>query len=98
MLLITVLCLAGLAPGLATVWLVRRRSSWLLAVLAGVAVTVALPFLLLTSLVLFPPLGIAVGLAAALAALRAYDRGRIWSATVWAGVTALAVSCARWWR
>ncbi|WP_330339386.1 hypothetical protein [Streptomyces sp. NBC_00557] len=98
MLLITVLCLAGLAPGLATVWLVRRHTGWLLAVLAGVGVTAALPFLLLASLVLFPPLGIAVGLAAALAALRSYDRGRIWSATAWAGLTVLAVSCTRWFR
>lgn len=98
MLIVTALCLAALAPGAATVWLVRQRHrrSWLLACLAGAAVTMSLPFLLLVSLVLFPPLGILVGACAGLAALNAFDHDRVWLGMAWALVAVLALGCAGW--
>jgi len=93
--LIPLLAAAALAPGLATTWLLRHRG-WTLAVLAGVGVTVSLPFLLLSSLIAFPPLGFLVGGAAVLAALSAYDRGAIWVATAWAATAVVAFACAGW--
>lgn len=95
MLIITLLVLAGLAPGVATAWFLRTRGT-LIAVLAGAGVTVSLPFLLLCSLIVFPPLGFALGGVAALAALRAFDDGRVWVATAWAGAAVVAVGCAGW--
>ncbi|MEU1478912.1 hypothetical protein [Streptomyces sp. NPDC005760] len=95
MLLITLLVLAGLAPGVATAWFLRRHGR-LISLLAGAGVTVALPFLLLVTLVAVPPLGFALGLLAAAAALRAVDDGRVWVATAWAGVAVVAISCAGW--
>lgn len=93
--LIAVLCLAALAPGAATAWLLRTRGT-LIAVLAGAAVTVSLPFLLLMSLAVFPPLGLVVASIAGLTALRAYDDGRVWIATAWAAVMAAALGCVGW--
>jgi hypothetical protein len=93
--LIAVLCLAALAPGAATAWLLRDRGQPI-AVLAGAGVTVGLPFLLLVSLVAFPPLGLVVAAVAGLAALRAYDDGRVWIATAWAAATLAASACAGW--
>ena len=99
MLLITALCLAGLVPGAVTAWYTRRRGySRNMAALAGAAVTTALPFLLLCSLIVFPPLGYALAVLSVLAALKAYDRGRIWAATAWAGLAAVATACAGWFR
>ncbi|MFF7452120.1 MULTISPECIES: hypothetical protein [unclassified Streptomyces] len=95
MLIVTVICLAALAPGAATVWLLHHRG-WLIASLAGLGVTVSVPFLLLVSLVVFPPLGFLIGGGAALAALKAYDDDRIWLATAWAAAAALAFACAGW--
>lgn len=97
MLLLVVLCLAALAPGAATVWLLRHhRRGWLIAALGGVLVTASVPFLLLVSLVLFPPLGILISGGAALAAVNAYDHDRIWVATAWAVLAAGALACAGW--
>jgi hypothetical protein len=91
---------AGLVPGMATTWLVRRRHSWTTAVLAGIAVVVALPIATVAALALaliyFPALGVALGLAAAAAALHDYDTGRIWLATGWAASAALLLSLASW--
>lgn len=95
MLLLVVLCLAALAPGAATVWLLWHRGR-LIAVLAGLGVTVSVPFLLIVSLVLFPPLGFLLGAGAAVLAIRYYDDGRVWAATAWAAIATLAVTCAGW--
>jgi hypothetical protein len=95
--LLVLLTLAALAPGIATSWLLRRHGP-LIAVLAGAGVAFALPFLLVVSLVLFPPLGIVLAAGAGIAALEAYDRGKVWMATAWAGVMALASACAGWPR
>lgn len=95
MLLIALLVLAGLAPGVVTGLLLRRRGP-LIAVLAGAGVTVSLPFLLLVTLVAVPPLGFALGFLAGAASLRAYDDGRVLVATAWAGAAVVAVGCAGW--
>lgn len=95
MLIIVILCLAALAPGVATVWLLRDRG-WLVAALGGLGVTVSVPFLLLVSLVVFPPLGFLIGGGAVLAALKAYDDGRVWVASAWAAAAVLALACAGW--
>lgn len=91
---------AGLIPGVATTWLVRRRHSWAAAVLAGVAVVVALPVAaaaaVVSLLIYFPMLGVALGLAAVAAALHGYDTGRIWLATGWAAAAAVLLSLASW--
>lgn len=96
MLLFTLVCLAGIAPGVATVWHLRRYYGWPLALLAGAGVTAVMPCLLISSLIVFPPLGFAVGLAAAAAALGAYDDGRVWIATAWAAASVIALACAGW--
>jgi hypothetical protein len=95
MLLITLLVLAGLAPGVATAWFLRQRGP-LIAVLAGAGVTVSLPFLLLCSLVVFPPLGFALGAAATIAAVKAFDDGRVWVGLAYAGAAVVALGCAGW--
>lgn len=87
------ICLAGLVPGVATVWLLRGRG-WPLAVTAGLSVTLSLPAALIVTMVLFPPLGFAVAVGSCLAALHAYDDGRVWIATVWAATACLALTCA----
>ncbi|MGW1595271.1 hypothetical protein [Streptomyces sp. NPDC002343] len=88
------LCLAGLAPGAATAWLLHRRHGWLDAVLAGLCVTASLPCLLVAAMVVFPPLGIVVGLGSIVAALRAYDAGQVWIATTWVATALVAFACA----
>lgn len=87
------ICLAGLLPGLATVWLLRGHG-WPLAVAAGLGVTLSLPAALILTMVVFPPLGVAVAVVSLLAALRALDEGRVWIATVWAATACLALTCA----
>ncbi|WP_086699723.1 hypothetical protein, partial [Streptomyces tricolor] len=72
--LLAILAIAALAPGLATAWTLRDRG-WAIAVLAAVGITAALPLVLLASLLAFPPLGLIVSAASAVAALRGYDDG-----------------------
>ncbi|EGX60115.1 hypothetical protein SZN_09341 [Streptomyces zinciresistens K42] len=91
--ILALLLAAALVPGAATVWLLRHHG-WALACTAGAAVTLSLPGLALLLAVLFPPLGIAAALASTTAALRAYDDGRIWAGTAWAGTAGLALTCA----
>ncbi|WP_439947198.1 hypothetical protein [Streptomyces sp. BBFR109] len=96
--LLLLICAAGLAPGLATAWLARRRGrSWPLAVAAGAAVTAALPALLVLALLSIPPLALFLAAGAVLAALNAYDDGRVWTATAWAWTAAVCMACAGWW-
>ncbi|WP_327671850.1 MULTISPECIES: hypothetical protein [unclassified Streptomyces] len=87
------LCLAALASGIATAWLLRGRG-WIVAVLAGAGVTVSLPAGLAATMILLPPLGFAVALGSLCAALRAVDDGRVWVATAWATIACLALTCA----
>ena len=94
MLLALILVTAGLAPGITAGWYVHRRHGWPLAILAGLSATTCLPFLLLTALIVFPPLGFAIGVGAAVAAVRAYDEGRVWIATMLAATAMVALSCA----
>ncbi|MEU0458577.1 hypothetical protein ABZ322_37695 [Streptomyces sp. NPDC006129] len=94
------LAVAGLIPGAATVWLVRRRHGWITAVLAGAAVVVALPVTTVSALavllVYFPMLAVALSLAAVAAALHDYDSGRVWVATGWAAAAVALLSLAGW--
>ncbi|MFB7711607.1 hypothetical protein [Streptomyces sp. NPDC056105] len=86
-------CLAGLVPGVATAWLLRGRG-WPIAVAAGLGVTFSLPLALALTMRLFPPLGVAVAVGSLLAALHAYDEGRVWIGTAWAATACLALTCA----
>ncbi|MFJ6667439.1 hypothetical protein [Streptomyces sp. NPDC091383] len=95
--LLPLIVAACLVPGALTVWLLRQHG-WGVATLAGVGVTVAFPALLVSGMLVFPPLGYAIGAAATLAALRDYDTGRLWHATTWATVAVIAMACARWSR
>ncbi|MFI8535375.1 hypothetical protein ACIGMX_34660 [Streptomyces aquilus] len=95
MLILAAICLTALAPGVATVWLLRRHG-WLRAVVAGVGATLSLPFLLLVSLIVFPPLGFLLGAGAAALAVHYYDDGRLWVATAWAALCFVAVTCSGW--
>jgi hypothetical protein len=95
--LLFLLAVAALAPGACTAWLLRRHG-WPLAILAGAGVTLSLPLLLAGGFVVFPGLGVLAGMAACLAALSAYDDGRVWAATTWAGCAAAAFTCAGWSR
>ncbi|WP_075737522.1 hypothetical protein [Streptomyces acidiscabies] len=94
MLLALIIVAAGLAPGVAAGWYTHRRHGWPLAALAAAGATACLPFLLLVALTVFPPLGFAIGVGTALAALRAYDEGRVWIATALVAAAMLAFSCA----
>lgn len=91
--LLLVICLAGLSPGIATAWLLRHRG-WLLATAAGLAVTVALPGLLLLAVIAMPPLGYLIAALSAAVAVRAYDDGRVFVGTSWAVVVVAAFACA----
>lgn len=92
--LYALLAVACLAPGAITAWRLRHRG-WSLALLAAVGVTAALPLIVISGMVAFPPLGIAIGAASTLAALRDYDSGKIWRATSWATIAVIAFACAR---
>ncbi|MEU9921889.1 hypothetical protein AB0H51_11430 [Streptomyces griseoluteus] len=98
MLFITVLGLTALVAGLATTWLVHGPYGWPTAIAAGAAVATSVPALALCSLILYPPLGYALAAVAVFAALRAYDGGRVISATGWAAVATTALACAHWGR
>ncbi|MGI5408704.1 hypothetical protein ACQEV9_18160 [Streptomyces chartreusis] len=91
--ILALLLAAALVPGAATAWTLRHRG-WALACAAGAAVTISLPGLAVSVLVLFPPLGLAAALACTIAALRAYDDGRVWAGTAWTAAAALAFTCA----
>ncbi|MFF7553585.1 hypothetical protein ACFZA9_11945 [Streptomyces olivaceus] len=91
--LLLAICLAGLTPGIATTWLLHRHG-WPLAILAGIAVTVSIPGLLLVAMIAMPPLGYLIAAVAVFAAVRAFDDGRIWVACAWATVLATAIACA----
>ncbi|MFJ9037455.1 hypothetical protein ACIRF8_12810 [Streptomyces sp. NPDC102406] len=93
MLLLVAVCLAGLLPGVATAWLLRGRG-WPLAVAAGLGVTLALPGALIVTMLVFPPIGLAVALLSLREALHAYDDGRVWVGTAWAATVALSLACA----
>lgn len=94
--LLLALCIAAVIPGLITGWLIHRRHGWQIAALAAAGVTLAMPFLLLSAFVVFPPLGFALGAAGAFAALSAFDDGRIWTGVALAGAAGVAFSCAGW--
>jgi hypothetical protein len=95
MLLLAIFSSGALAMGLATVWLLHKRNHrWPIAVLAGLGATLSMPFLLLTVLVLFPPVGILAGGLILLAALGSYDRGHVLAGTALAAVGVLAIACA----
>ncbi len=97
MLLLAVICLAGLIPGTATGWYLRTRNqSWPLSIAAGLGVTLAMPFLLFMTLALFPAIGAAVAVVACIAALYAYDKGRVWVAGAYAVTAFAALYCATW--
>lgn len=97
MLLATVICLAGLAPGIATGWYLRHQEhGWPLALTAGAGVTLAMPFLLVATLAAFPAIGFAAAAAACIAALYAYDKGRVWVAGAYAAAAFTALYCATW--
>ncbi|TGZ14722.1 hypothetical protein DV517_62050 [Streptomyces sp. S816] len=95
--LLALVAAACLVPGALTAWLLRHHGPGV-AILAGIGATVMLPFVLISGMLAFPPLGYLIGAAATLAALRDYDTGRLWHATTWATVAVIAVSCARWSR
>ncbi|HEY6114865.1 MAG TPA: hypothetical protein VI172_02805 [Candidatus Dormibacteraeota bacterium] len=95
MILALLLTVTALTPGVITVIRLRARG-WPIAVLAGLGVTLSIPFVALSCILLFPPLGLAVGILAVVAALNAYDAGRIWTATTWATIAVVALGCAGW--
>lgn len=87
-----------LAPGVfAAVW-VQRRYGWAWAVLAGAAVTALGISLLLALVVASAPLGLALMVACLLAALKAYDDGRLNAATGWTGLALLLAAITGWPR
>lgn len=95
--LIALAAVLGLAPGLATAWLLRGRGWHPAAVaLAGACVTVLTVVGLLVSLAVLAPLAIFATTGCVLAALRAYDRGRLLTATGWMSLAAVCMWCAGW--
>ncbi|MGW3110536.1 hypothetical protein [Streptomyces sp. NPDC001091] len=98
MLFFIALIITSLTCGACTTWHLSHRHSIALAVAAGAAVIIALPILLLITLVAAPPLGYAVTFLAALATVRAYNDGRMVSASTWAVIAVTATTCANWGR
>lgn len=96
MLLLVIICTAGLVPGLATGWLVHRRYGWTRAVLAGTAVTVSLPGFLLLTLLAFPPVALALAVLTMGAALTAYDKGRVGYGIALTATALVCLWCAGW--
>jgi hypothetical protein len=96
MLLIAALVLAALAPGIVTAWRVHRRHNWTRAILAGAGVTAGLAGLAVVSLIVLAPLAIVLATVSAVAALNAYDRGRLALATLWVTTMAICIWCAGW--
>ncbi|MFC7880470.1 hypothetical protein ACFUVV_01080 [Streptomyces sp. NPDC057376] len=91
--LLLAICIAGLAPGITTALLLRHRGR-LLATLAGLAVTLALPCLLILAMVAMPPLGYVVAACSAAIAVKAYDEGRVLVGTAWVLVVVASFACA----
>ncbi|MER8030687.1 hypothetical protein ABTZ78_17210 [Streptomyces bauhiniae] len=98
MFFLAALVAAALACGTCTAWYVHRDHGLALALTAGAAVTAALPMTLLLTLAAIPGLGYVLAALAALAALRAYDEGRVLTGTCWAAIVATALACAHWGR
>lgn len=96
MLLFVALVLGALLPGLVVAWRVRLHRGWWVAVLAGIAVTVGVAGFVLVSLIVLAPLAIALATVAGVAALHAYDRGRLLLATLWVSTMAVFLWCAGW--
>lgn len=96
MLLFVALVLGALLPGLFVAWRVRPHHGWRVAVLAGTAVTVGVAGFVLVSLIVLAPLAIALATVAGVAALHAYDRGRLLLATLWVSTMAVFLWCAGW--
>ncbi|MFD5697469.1 hypothetical protein [Streptomyces lasiicapitis] len=96
MLLLAALTLVGLAPGLITAWQVYQEHGWRRAVLAGAAVTVGLPAVLILSLIMFPPLAAAAAACSAILALKAYGDDQIWVGSTWTCVLMVALWCTGW--
>ncbi|WP_314411388.1 hypothetical protein [Streptomyces sp. DSM 40484] len=95
--LLAIVCIAGLTPGIATAWWIYRTGrGWPLALALGFTVTAALPLALLATMALFPAIGAAVGVASALAALHAYDKGQVFVCGAWAVAAFISLSCAGW--
>ncbi|QCR49827.1 hypothetical protein [Streptomyces sp. SGAir0924] len=91
--LLLAICLAGLASGVTTALLLRHRG-WHLATLAGLAVTIALPGLLLLALVAMPPLAYVLAVCSVVIACRAFDEGRVLVGCAWAVVLVVSFACA----
>ncbi|WP_037616395.1 hypothetical protein [Streptomyces aureus] len=96
--LLTALVLAALTPGVVTGWRVYRRRGWPRAILAGAGVTVGVAGLALLSLIMSAPLASVLAALSAVAALNAYDRGRLLLATLWVTTMAVCIWCAGWAR
>ncbi|MDX2700788.1 hypothetical protein [Streptomyces ipomoeae] len=96
--IVALIAVLGLAPGLVTVWHVRRTYGWPWhwALLAGAAVIAALVIGLLGALMVLAPLAIICAAGCALAALHAYDQGRLLTATNWACLAGVFTWCAEW--
>ena len=94
--LLAVLCLLALAPGTYIAWRVQRDHGWILGTLAGIGVTVSLTVGLLVSLIALAPVAILAATGSVLAALRAYDRGRLLAGTAWMGIASVCIWCAGW--
>lgn len=98
MLLIAVLVLLGFTPGLYTAWRMHARHGWVKAALAGIGVTVLGAAALLSTLIVVTPLTVVCAAVCLLLALRAYDRGRLITATAWTSLAMLFSALAGWPR
>lgn len=98
MILIAFLAALGLAPGVYTAVRLHARHGWVKAVLAGTGVTVTGVAALTSALVAFTPLPLVAALAFLLLGLRAYDAGRLVSATCWTALAGLLATLAGWPR
>jgi hypothetical protein len=98
MLLIAFLAALGLAPGVYTAVRLHARYGWIRGALAGIGVTVLGVVGLLSALVAFTPLAVVAAAACLLLGLRAYDRGRLITATSWTALAALFASFTGWQR
>ena len=87
-----------LAPGVYAAVRVQARHGWWWAIAAGVGVTFLGIALLLATVVAFAPLGLVLMVVCLLAALRAYDAGRLSAATAWTTVALLFAAVTGWPR
>lgn len=98
MLLLVFFAVLMLAPGVYAAVKVHARHGWAWAVLAGVGVTFLGIALLLATVVAFAPLGLVLMVVCLLAALRAYDQGRVITASGWASLVFLLAAVTGWPR